>query len=73
MLPSVFVGSPFTFHVSDISKFTAKGSGLGIVPCNKTASFTVSGPGLQQQDLEISIKGITIIINLFYLLLLALY
>lgn len=49
--------------MSDISKLTAKGSGLGIVLCNKIASFTVTGPGLQQKDLEISIKGI-IIINL---------
>lgn len=51
------VGNPFVFYVSDLSKLSIQGDGLGAVQCNKNNSFTITGPGLQQKDLDVLIKG----------------
>lgn len=51
------VGNPFVFYVSDLSKLSVHGDGLETVQCNKKNSFTITGPGLQQNDLDVQIKG----------------
>lgn len=51
------VGSPVRFNVIDTSKATARGDGLGIVPCCQPTAFFVTAPGAQSKDFKISVVG----------------
>jgi len=44
--------------VTDPSKFSAQGDGLGLVRVNQTASFNVCAPCAQCEDLGVSITGL---------------
>jgi len=54
-------GDKVSFMVTDPSKFTAQGDGLGLVRVNKTASFNVCAPCAQIQDVGVSIAGLCFI------------
>ena len=60
----VCVGSPFKFHVIDVSRVTAKGPGLTSVVCRQPTSFTVStsstaghSASLKHNDIDVVIIG----------------
>ena len=50
-------GSPFHFTVIDASQVKAVGDGLGLVPCNRSATFSIHAPGARAHDLTINILG----------------
>jgi len=50
-------GNPFNFSVSDVSKVTVKGDGIGLVRCSQATVFYVYAPGAQVKDLNIDITG----------------
>jgi len=51
------IGVKTAFMVSDPGKFTVQGDGLEKVRVNQTASFSVSAPGAQLEDLGVTITG----------------
>lgn len=51
------IGNPFLFLVTDPSKASARGDGLGLIRCGQPTSFTVTAPGASVNDLEINITG----------------
>ena len=50
-------GNKLAFMVTDPSKFTVQGDGLGLVRINQTASFTVCAPCAQVEDIGVTITG----------------
>lgn len=50
-------GSPFQFLVTDYSKVTVRGDGLGLVRVNQLANFLVVAPPAQLKDININITG----------------
>jgi len=54
-------GKTLSFMVTDPSKFSAQGDGLGLVRVNQTASFTISAPCAKVEDIGVSITGLCFI------------
>jgi len=54
----LMTGNKLVFMVTDPSKFSVQGDGLGpLIRVNQTATFNVSAPCAQIEDLGVSISG----------------
>jgi hypothetical protein len=52
-----YIGSPFSVNVMDTQRVVAFGKGLGSIPINVPASFTILTQNAGNGDLKCSIKG----------------
>ena len=54
-------GNKLVFMVTDPSKFSVQGDGLGpMIRVNQTATFNISAPCAQIEDLGVSISGLVL-------------
>ena len=51
------VGSPVEFKVIDLDKVVVRGDGLGLVPNNRPATFTITAPDAKLSDIDVAITS----------------
>jgi len=52
-----FTGSPFQFLVTDLSKVTVRGDGLGSIKAGQLSTFLLTAPTAQLKDIDVRIMG----------------
>jgi len=45
------------FKVIDVDKVIVRGDGLGLVPTNRTATFTITAPDAHLSDIDVAITS----------------
>jgi len=51
------VGSPVQFKVIDVNKVIVRGDGLGLVPVNRPATFTITAPDAKLSEIDVAITS----------------